>query len=51
MREVAPADLLADDVLIRSCLSSLAMAAISSCFTDGSCLLSPHSQALISSNR
>ena len=47
----ASSDLLLDDVLNLSCLSSVAMAAISSGLTAGSCLLSAHSQARISSNR
>ncbi len=45
------ADLLPGDTLNRSCLSSLTIAATSSGFTDGSCLLSPPSHALISSKR
>jgi hypothetical protein len=50
-RAGAAADLLLDDIRNRSCLSSLAMAANSSCLIEGSWLLSPHSQLLISSSR
>jgi hypothetical protein len=49
--EATAAERLLDEILNRSCLSSLAMPATSSGFTDGSCLLSPHAHALISSNR